>query len=108
MAHYFDDVLHRSVGLNKEKFQKPELRRSSTSRSIGARSDFDDSVNEDDDDIMSLRRSSVSQQHDEEREIKRREADAHMHQYISEQLEKVRSHQEHNGHALGDEFETQA
>lgn len=104
MAHYFDDVFHRNAGINKDKFQKPLLRRSSTSRSIGARSDFE---NDDDEDIMSARRSSFGKM-DADRENMRREADAHMHQYITEQLQRVKSNDEHNGYRMGDEFETQA
>ena len=46
MAHYFDDIFTRHV--SQPKSSKPSLRRSSTSRSIGARSDFDASVNGDD------------------------------------------------------------
>lgn len=106
MAHYFDDVFHRIVGGDKGKPVKPRMRRSSTARSIGARSDFDNSVNGDDDDTASLG-NSVSNL-DPERETQRREADAHMHNYISEQLERVKTDLEHNGYNMEDEFETHA
>ncbi|KAK6825724.1 family 63 glycoside hydrolase [Apiospora arundinis] len=52
MAHYFDDVFHRTTGQGHPK--KPHMRRSSTARSIGARSDFEGSVNGDDDDDHDL------------------------------------------------------
>jgi hypothetical protein len=106
MAHYFDDVFHRTVHGHKEKNAKPKMRRSSTARSIGARSDFEGSVNGDDDDVASLG-NSVSNL-DPERESERREADAHLHHYISEQLERVKTDLEHDGYNMEDEHETHA
>jgi hypothetical protein len=105
MAHYFDDVFHRTVGEDKGKPIKPLMRRSSTARSMGARSDFDNSVNEDDDDAGSMS-NSVSNL-DPERETERKQADAHMHHYISEQLERVKTDMEHNSYNMEDEYETQ-
>ncbi|KAI0163183.1 Six-hairpin glycosidase-like protein [Pestalotiopsis sp. NC0098] len=106
MAHYFDDVFHRTANGHKEKSEKPKMRRSSTARSIGARSDFEGSVNGDDDDVASLG-NSVSNL-DPERESERKEADAHLHHYISEQLERVRKDDlEYDGYNL-EEHETHA
>lgn len=59
------------------------MRRSSTARSIGARSDFDASVNGDEFESRSVMPD------DPEREAERKEADAHLHQYISDQLQRV-------------------
>lgn len=75
------------------------MRRSSTARSIGARSDFDD------------RRSSVtgSIYLDDEQIKERSDADSHMLHYISDQLNRFKT----NGNASpdeedADEFETKA
>lgn len=76
------------------------MRRSSTARSISARSDFDASVNGDEYDVRSVAPD------DPEREAQRKEADAHLHQYISEQLQRVKDHDEFEGLATGDEYET--
>lgn len=109
MAHYFDDVFHRTTGHAQPK--KPHMRRSSTARSIGARSDFEGSVNGDDDDEHDVRSigNSVAGAHftDPERESQRQEADAHMHRYISEQLEKVKKDPDEDA-GLADEYEATA
>ncbi|ORY64370.1 Six-hairpin glycosidase-like protein [Pseudomassariella vexata] len=102
MAHYFDDIFHRTVG--SPKMQKPRMRRSSTARSIGARSDFDNSSNGDGDDDD---KNSVSGL-DPDREHERREADAHMHQYISDQLERVKADEENDVYGEADEYEATA
>ncbi|KAI0860504.1 Six-hairpin glycosidase [Xylaria cubensis] len=84
MAHYFDDTLHRHIHLNKNKPSKPHMRRSSTARSIGARSDYGDtSVNGEEFEARSVLPD------DPEREAQRKEADAHLHQYISGELQRV-------------------
>jgi hypothetical protein len=106
MAHYFDDVFHRNVGIGNPKVQKPRMRRSSTGRSIGARSDFDTSVNGDDDD-GSIGNSVANL--DPERESQRHEADAHMHRYITDQLERVKTDDEEDDrYNLEDEVEATA
>ncbi|KAK8037019.1 cytoplasmic protein [Apiospora marii] len=109
MAHYFDDVFHRSTGHGHPK--KPHMRRSSTARSISARSDFESSVNGDDDDNHDARSigNSVAGAPftDPERESQRQEADAHMHRYISEQLEKVQKDSDEDT-GLADEYEATA
>lgn len=86
MAHYFDDVFGRHIG-QPESFKPKPMRRSSTSRSIGTRSDFNSSVNGDahtEGDGGSLR-NSVDPEGDKERE----EVNRHVAHYVSEQLEKV-------------------
>jgi hypothetical protein len=88
MAHYFDEMFTRHV--NQPKSSKPSLRRSSTSRSIGARSDFNASVNGDDEDRACSMRNSVATDNPE-RERERNEANVHVAQYVSERLERVRS-----------------
>ncbi|KAI1403729.1 Six-hairpin glycosidase [Hypoxylon fuscum] len=99
MAHYFDDIFHRTVGSPGKPKPHMHMRRSSTARSISARSDFDASINGEDFDTRSVAPD------DPEREAERKEADVHLHQYISEQLQKVKDHDEHNGYADGDEYE---
>ncbi len=74
------------------------MRRSSTARSIGARSDFDA------DEARSIGNSVETD--NPEREKERREADVHTANYVSEQLERVRSHQSAD-FETGDEFEAQ-
>lgn len=108
MSHYFDDVFSRAIGGDKAKPTKPQMRRSSTARSIGARSDFDTSINgeDDDDDDIASQGNSVDHSNPE-RDTERREADAHLHHYISEQLERVKTDLEENGYTnMEDEFET--
>jgi hypothetical protein len=99
MNHYFDDVFSRHIIGQNMTQEKPKMRRSSTTRSIGARSDFDVSVNGDED-VRSV------QTEDEDRVRERQEADAHTANYVSEQLSRVRSHQSAD-FENGDEFEAQ-
>ena len=101
ILHYFDDVFTRH--LDPDKPQRQKMRRSSTSRSMGARSDFDTSVNGDDE-PRSVGNSIGPE--DLERERERREADAHTAHYVSEQLSRVRSNQSAD-YETGDEFEAQ-
>lgn len=101
MAHYFDDVFTRNTGPLKQK--KPQMRRSSTSRSMGQRSDFESSINGDDD-AASIGNSVETETEDSRRE--RQEADVHTAHYVSEQLQMVRSNE--SAHTeRGDEFEAQ-
>jgi hypothetical protein len=105
MNHYFDDIFtrHKSKPSNRSPYH--QMRRSSTSRSIGGRSDWNSSVNGDhNDDVRSIGNSVATET--EERERERREADAHTAHYVSEQLERVRSHQSADFEP-GDEFEAQ-
>jgi hypothetical protein len=104
MAHYFDDVFTRHTGHPKTP-KHPGIRRSSTTRSIGARSDFDLSTNGDQDDDAHSLGNSVGPDN-AERIRERDEANAHLEHYVSEQLQKVRSH-DSLGFENGDEFEAQ-
>jgi hypothetical protein len=78
------------------------MRRSSTTRSIGARSDFGTSVNGDG--PLSIGNSVEAETAERERE--RREADVHTANYVSEQLSRVRSNQSAD-FETGDEYEAQ-
>lgn len=103
MNHYFDDIFTRHPQQkNGSKTPRHMIRRSSTARSIGARSDFDTSTNGDD--LHSMGNSVGPDTAERERE--RREADAHTAHYVSEQLSRVRSNQSAD-FETGDEFEAQ-
>jgi hypothetical protein len=88
-AHYFDDVF-TSTG----KPKKPStLRRSSTSRSIGFRSDWGESANGDDDEAVSSpvnRRGSVGYL-DHEAMEENTAMQERLNHYVSGQLERVKS-----------------
>ncbi len=135
MSHYFDDILHRHAGGMTPGVKSPMLspnaprllRRSSTSRSLAARSDFStngDHDDEDDDEVGTgadagpygggggsengdARRGSVNTAllNDPDRVKARQEADAHLHSYITQQLERVRLERGAAGYVEGDEFE---
>ncbi|CAG8982339.1 hypothetical protein HYALB_00005341, partial [Hymenoscyphus albidus] len=97
MNHYFDDVFTRHINHPKDG-GRPRPRRSSTARSMGARSDFDTSV--DGDDVRSV--VTETEEHRKERLA----ADEHTAHYVSEQLSRVRSNQ--SVEFVGeDEFEAQ-
>jgi hypothetical protein len=103
MAHYFDDIFTRHVG--QPRANKPSLRRSSTTRSIGARSDYESSLDGDhEDDTRSIGNSVATDNPDREKE--RNEANAHVAHYVSEQLERVRS-RDSAVFEIDDEFEAQ-
>ncbi|KAK4120828.1 hypothetical protein N657DRAFT_648622 [Parathielavia appendiculata] len=127
MSHYFDDIIHRSAqppGAQTPNMLSPTtprlgLRRSSTSRSLAARSDYsvngyDTGAEESGDETPGAsrphnggRRGSVNPSllHDPERAKERAEADAHLHSYISQQLERVRM-ERGDGEEEVDELET--
>lgn len=110
MAHYFDDIFQRtvsSVGVARHPSGHVLVRRSSTARSIGARSDFDNSTNgAEDDDARSAAAVSVFSD-DPDRVRQKTEADVHMHQYISDQL--ARYNGDHGGGTYDEEdLETKA
>ncbi len=98
----------------------PRLRRSSTSRSLAARSDYSVDVNGSYDGggesggATPGRRGSVHRggltMSDLQRTKARAEADRHLHEYITQQLERVRLERGAEGEAgwvEGDEFEAQ-
>ncbi|CAH0001606.1 unnamed protein product [Clonostachys byssicola] len=98
MAHYFDDVFQRRINAGTpHPSGNMRIRRSSTSRSIGARSDFSlNGVDVDDDDGDAHSTTASVFPDDPERARQRSEADSHMHQYISDQLERYRIDQTSN------------
>jgi hypothetical protein len=102
MNHYFDDIFHRHTQAKGSKSPRPNMRRSSTSRSIGARSDFGD--HSEDEDARSVVNSVAPDSAERLRE--REEADAHTANYVSEALQRVRSNQSQD-FVDGDEFEAQ-
>ena len=85
-AHYFDDVFSRP---SKAMGDKPRVRRSSTNRSIGNRSDFNISTNDDED----ARSANGSVYTNGEGERRRSEANQHVANYVTDQLERIRSHE---------------
>lgn len=89
--NYFDEIFSRP--------QKPRIRRSSTSRSIGNRSSFNNSVNGDHPDESAIDPTTDG----EERERRRSEANSHIANFVNETLERVKSHES----AYEDEFEVQ-
>lgn len=106
MSHYFDDVLHRNTRDGTPG--RRHIRRSSTARSIGARSDFDASLNGDDD-ARSTHTGYIFPAENPDRAKEKEEADSHMHRYISDQLDRYQG--ENGTHAYGgddEEFETKA
>lgn len=135
MSHYFDDILHRHLdGAHTPRSpmlspSAPRLRRSSTSRSLAARSDF--SVNnllnpasESYDSVAAAsdisfhygngvgkghdRRGSMGTQamlNHPDRVRAREEADRHLHTYISRELERVKLEQDADDER--DEFEVE-
>ena len=110
MNHYFDDIFarHLTNSTNSRRGSAsphPKMRRSSTSRSIGARSDFDHSLNGDEGDKVSIGNSVDTET--TEREKQRKVADEHTAHYVSEQLSRVRSHQSADFDGNGDEYEAQ-
>ncbi|KAI9843998.1 MAG: hypothetical protein M1838_002378 [Thelocarpon superellum] len=94
-AHYFDDVFTRHLG-SRSAASTPtprHMRRSSTTRSIGARSDLNGSVDGD-------------AEHTETARAEMAEADRHVATYVTNELERIRS----NDLAVSvaeDEFEAQ-
>ena len=108
MAHYFDDMFQRSVEAGVPHSPKMRrVRRSSTARSIGARSDFEDTINGADDDVRSTT-DSLFYRLEREKSHEKEEADSHMHRYISDQLNRYKNENRENGHVDGDEYEAKA
>jgi hypothetical protein len=89
VAHYSDDMFTQHV--SQPKSSKPSLPRSSTSRSLVVRSDFDASINGDDEDGVRSEGNSVAT--DNTGSVRERnEANTYVAQYVSERLGRVRSH----------------
>ena len=70
--------------------EKPRVRRSSTSRSIGNRSSFNVSTNGDDDAHSA---DGFAHTNGDERERRRSEANQHIAKYVTDQLERIRSNE---------------
>lgn len=106
MSHYFDDMFQRSIDAGVPASPTmTRVRRSSTARSIGARSDFDASTNGVDDDDT----TSVFQDHeDDEKSREKEEADQHMHRYVSDQLSRYKDGQKSERFEHDDEIEPKA
>lgn len=110
MAHYFDDMVQRSIDMGTPRsLGLQRIRRSSTSRSVGARSDFDAPNGLDEDDARLTTRSTTHSAllEDPARARERAEADSHLHRYISDQLNRYKGF---NGadRESEDEFKTKA
>lgn len=108
MAHYFDEILSRGTqSKTPHTPRRGHLRRSSTSRSIGNRSDFETMNGDEDTGEMNMRSSFYLSNPNPNRERERVEADTHLHLYISEQLEHLRANQDADEFDAADEFEAQ-
>ncbi|KKY24288.1 putative cytoplasm protein [Phaeomoniella chlamydospora] len=134
-AHYFDDVFSRAAHQRKGSrpgsrsgAATPRLRRSSTSRSIGARSSYNTSFadpSEDpayrEDDAVSLKSGGADENafgepgyvgrtnglNGRDSEEEREQADAHVDKYVADQLRRVSSGGDADTAVYEDEFEAQ-
>jgi hypothetical protein len=101
-AHYFDDIFTTNGRPKKTQ----HLRRSSTTRSIGFRSDWDTSTNGDTDEAFSPINRTNSVGYPDEESLKRKaEVDKHVAHYINDQLERMKSND--SASVNHDEFEAQ-
>jgi hypothetical protein len=83
-AHYFDDIWAPSG-----KPKKPNhLRRSSTARSIGHRSDWE-STNDDEEDLAPINRTNSIGYLNEDALKRKAEVDKHVAHYVSDQLNRL-------------------
>ena len=89
----------------------PRIRRSSTTRSIGHRSDFDTADYrdyEDESEQPTRRASRAASVSDPDRLREKAEADKHLHAYISEQLQIVKDKENEERYQEVEEFEAHA
>ncbi|KAJ5363442.1 uncharacterized protein N7496_009155 [Penicillium cataractarum] len=110
-SHYFDDMFSRSG--RRRSQGRPVIRRSSTNRSIGNRSDFNSTIAGD----ATPAASTVLDDEDSSRPLSRRDSssafpqngdsDEHLHNYVESQLQRVRSSAS-IAEGYEDELETQA
>ena len=98
-AHYFDDIFSRSAKPNGSR--TPRIRRSSTSRSIGNRSDFATTINGD---ALSTNGDDIDEGGLAD-QAARQEAEQHLNNYVANQLERVRRRESVADYE--DEFEAQ-
>lgn len=111
MAHYFDDIFQRSVEVGvPQSPQMHRIRRSSTARSIGARSDFvlDDHDHDDGRSDGASVSDGIVLTHGAGAAREKTEADAHMHAYISDQLSRYKDEMRTDRFSHADEFEASA
>jgi hypothetical protein len=88
-AHYFDDIFTHTG-----KPKKPHhLRRSSTTRSIGHRSDWETSTNGEEEGLTPINRSNLIGFLDEDALKKKAKTDQHVASYVRDQLERIRSNE---------------
>ncbi|KAJ5735010.1 uncharacterized protein N7483_000135 [Penicillium malachiteum] len=112
-SHYFDDIFSRSSRGRGAGSRRPSVRRSSTTRSIGNRSDFNSTIAGDvtpaastfldDDEIGS---GPISRNDSTAALSTNGDGDEHVHNYVESQLQRVRSSA--SIAAYEDELETQA
>ncbi|KAF2839510.1 glycoside hydrolase family 63 protein-like protein [Patellaria atrata CBS 101060] len=109
-SHYFDDIFHR----RKTFGAKPHggLRRSSTNRSIGFRTDWEEPTNGDHADGEDPRRTPMIRINsvgylDAEGLKEKEEADEKIAHYVSDQLERMSANGDESASAVGDELEAQ-
>lgn len=101
-AHYFDDIFTTNGRPKKTQ----HLRRSSTTRSIGFRSDWDTSTHGDPDEAFSLINRTNSVGYLDEESLKQKtEVDKHVAHYVNDQLERMKSN--NSASVNHDEFEAQ-
>ena len=85
--HYFDDIWTRTAKSSGANGRPKMHNRSTTHRSIGRRSSFGTNG---DDDSRSISRLSI--QDDEESKKEREEADHHIEKFVTNQLQRVKTH----------------
>lgn len=98
-AHYFDDIF-TEIGRPKKPHH---LRRSSTARSIGHRSDWGATTEEDD--VTPLNRVNSIGYLNEDAIRRKSEMDQHVAHYVSDQLQRLKTHEDDYG-VDGGELET--
>jgi len=112
MVHYFDEIFHRHVQIGTPRSPSmPQIRRSSTTRSIAHRSDFDTTEVRDDEDESeppTRRASRAASISDPDRLREKAEADRHLQTYIHEQLQIVRDEDNEERYEEVEEFEALA
>ena len=85
LDHYFDEAIRRhSISYSKP----PRLRRASTARSIGARSDFHDQSDAQSAVGLGIRGDDHDRDGDDEGDSHAPEVDPRLHSYVAEQLER--------------------
>ncbi|KAK5998105.1 hypothetical protein PT974_00477 [Cladobotryum mycophilum] len=110
MSHYFDDMYERHVtvgGVPRTPGGRARPRRSSTSRSMGQRSDFEGMMHGDEDDARSVA-GHDDPERQKEKQKEKQEANEHLHKFVSDQLQRFKGESSANADANEEEFETRA